>query len=247
MPDLSWLTDRPIAHRGLHDADDAVIENSPSAVAAAIDHGYAIEVDLQMSADGEAMVFHDETLERLTEATGPVAGRSARDLKRVPLRGTADRMQTLPELLEQVAGRATLVLELKSLWSGDTALARRTADALDGYDGPVAVMSFDPGMITAIRWIDPSVVRGIVACRFDDAAEWSELSTWQRVRLRWFFHLAQTRPQFVSYDIKNLRSAAPRTVRALGLPLITWTVRSQADAELAAKWADQITFEGFMP
>ncbi len=248
MRDLSWLTARPIAHRGLHDPNKGIIENTPSAVAAAIDHDYAIEVDLQMSGDGEAMVFHDETLDRLTADSGPIAGRSAEDLRSVRFHGTPDRMATLGDLLDQVAGRAALILELKSPWSGDTALARRTADVLSAYRGPVAVMSFDPALIGAFRRLAPDRIRGIVACGFERSdPEWRRLSRWQRMKLRYLFHMAQTRPQFISYDIKGLQSAVPRMVRGSGLPLITWTVRSTADAEFSARWADQITFEGFLP
>lgn len=247
MSDLGWLTARPIAHRGLHDAAAAVVENTQSAVAAAIEHGYAIEVDLQLSADGEAMVFHDDTLERLTEASGEVSALSARDLKAVRFRETRDRMQTLPELLEQVAGRVVLVLELKSRWSGDTTLARRTTDVLDAYQGPVAIMSFDPVSVAALRRFAPHLVRGIVGCRFETPRDWPALSAWQRFRLRWLSHIAQTRPHFLSYDIKGLRSVVPRVARLTGCPLITWTVRNETDAALAAEWADQITFEGFLP
>ncbi len=247
MTDLNWLTARPIAHRGLHDPRNGVIENTQSAVARAVDHGFAIEVDLQISADGEAMVFHDETLDRLTEASGPVADRSAQELVSVRFRETGDHMQTLPALLQQVSGEATLILELKSLWNENTVLARRTAEVLDDYAGPVAVMSFDPALITASRSLAPDRVRGIVACRFDDAAEWPALSASQRLGLRFFSHMAQTRPHFVSYDIMALESVAPRLLRAVGVPLITWTVRDETQANYGATWADQITFEGFLP
>lgn len=247
MTDLSWLTASPIAHRGLHARQDGIVENTQSAVAAALNHGYAIEVDLQISADGEAMVFHDETLDRLTKASGAVADRSAEELRSVKFRETDDRMQSLPELLLQVAGRSTLVLELKSLWAENTQLAHRTAEVLSGYGGPAAVMSFDPALITAFRNLDGDRVRGIVACRFDDADEWPELSSSQRLGLRFFSHMAQTRPHFVSYDIKGLETVAPRLLRALGVPLITWTARDESQASYGAKWADQITFEGFLP
>lgn len=246
MGELDWLTARPIAHRGLHDTAKGIVENSASAVAAAMAHDYAIEVDLQLTGDGEAIVFHDADLDRLTGARGPVAERTASDLKQVSYAMGEDRIQTLAELLAQVAGKAGLVLELKSRWTGDTALARRTADVLSDYGGPVAVMSFDPAMVIALRRLAPTVTRGIVACAFR-GADWPQLSWWRRLGLRHFLHLPQSAPQFVSYDIKGLRSLRPRCLRAVGLPLITWTVRDQRDAAFAAQWADQITFEGFLP
>ncbi len=104
MPGLDWLIARPIAHRGLHDAANGVIENTPSAFAAAIAGGYGIECDLQISADGEAMVHHDEALGRLTDGSGRLDAMTAADLKRVPFKATADRMITLGELCDLVGG-----------------------------------------------------------------------------------------------------------------------------------------------
>ena len=247
MADLGWLTARPIAHRGLHDADRGTIENSESAVSAAIERGYAVEVDLQWTGGGEAVVHHDSTLDRLTDMTGPLSKLPLEELRRVTYSGTADRIQTLPELLEQVSGRVPLFLELKSQWQGDTALARRTIECARGYQGPLAVMSFDPALIAAIRRQAPEIVRGIVSCRYGSPGEWPQLSAGRRMGLRYFAHVLQTRPRFVSYDIRGLRAAVPRVLRATGMPIITWTVRTQEDAAFAANWADQITFEGFCP
>ena len=147
MPGLDWLTARPVAHRGLHDAASGVIENTASAFAAAIDGGYAIEIDLQISADGEAMVHHDYALGRLTHGTRPArrhdGGGAA---SRSPFKATADRMMTLGELCDLVAGRTPLVIELKSRFAGDLRLAARTAEVLTSYRGPVAAMSFDPAL-----------------------------------------------------------------------------------------------------
>ena len=125
-----WLTARPIAHRGLHDAAGGVIENTPSAFLAAIGGNYAIESDLQLSADGEAMVHHDATLGRLTEGTARLDATTAADLKRVPFKATADRMLTLGELCDLVAGKVPLVIELKSRFDGDDRLAARAAKVL---------------------------------------------------------------------------------------------------------------------
>src|SRR3954452_20774269 len=113
MTTLGWLTARPIAHRGLHDAGKGIIENTASAAAAAIEGQYGIECDLQISADGEAMVFHDDTLDRLTEQRGPLAALTAAELRQVRYRNSNDRIITLGELLDLVAERVTLVIELK--------------------------------------------------------------------------------------------------------------------------------------
>lgn len=245
--DLSWLTARPVAHRGLHDAAAGVIENTPSAIAAAIAAGYAIEVDLQVSADGEAMVFHDPTLGRLTEGTQALADLAAAELKAVPFRATADRMMTLGDLLERVDGRATLLLEVKG-GPDDGALVKRIAACLSAYPGPAAVMSFDPGIVAAFRRLAPNLTRGIVAEGFRTAESAEGLSVWQRWRLRHLLHAPKTRPQFVAYDIDALPSLAPIIARHLfALPLLTWTVRTPAQRARAERFADAMIFEGFRP
>src|SRR5262245_58864501 len=150
MSDLDWLIARPVAHRGLHDTQNGVIENTPSAFKAAIAAGYGIECDLQITADGEAMVHHDDALGRLTEGSGRLAALSAAELKRVAFKATADRMITLAELCDLVAGRSALVIELKSAFDCDRRLVSRAAAVLSGYRGPAAVMSFDPAQIAAL-------------------------------------------------------------------------------------------------
>ena len=164
MPGLDWLTARPIAHRGLHDAAAGVIESTAPAFGAAIDGGYSIETDLQISADGEAFVHHDDALGRLTEGSARLADMTAAEIEAVRFKANRDRIMTLGDLCDFVAGRATLVLELKSHFDGDRRLAQRAAHVLANYRGPVAVMSFDPALIEVVRWIAPQLTRGMV-CR----------------------------------------------------------------------------------
>jgi glycerophosphoryl diester phosphodiesterase len=243
-----WLIARPVAHRGLHDAATGIVENTPSAFAAAIAANYAIECDIQISADGEAMVFHDHALERLTEGSGDVNAMSAADLKRVAFRATADRMITLGELCELVAGRATLLVEIKSRFDGDLRLVTRAAEVLARYSGHVALMSFDPAPIAALRTLAPRLPRGIVAERHYTHSEWSPLPARTKRALAYFEHALRSRPQFIAYSVADLASAIPRLARTvLGLPLLTWTVRTDVDRARAARYADQMIFEGFRP
>jgi glycerophosphoryl diester phosphodiesterase len=237
-----------VAHRGLHDSAAGVIENTPSAFAGAVGGNYAIECDLQLSADGEAMVFHDDTLERLTQGSGRVDALAAPALKRVSFRATSDHMITLGELCELVAGRVTLVIEIKSHFDGDRGLIRRAAEVLASYRGPVALMSFDPGPMAALRAIAPGLTRGIVAERRYSHRDWDHLSVRAKRALSYFTHALQTRPQFIAYSVKDLPSALPTAARrVLKLPLLTWTVRTQEDRDRAARYADQMIFEGFRP
>jgi len=248
MASADWLVARPVAHRGLHDSAAGVIENTPLAFAGAVAGNYAIECDLQLAADGEAMVFHDDTLDRLTEGSGRVDALAAAALKRVAFRATSDHMITLGELCELVAGRVTLVIEVKSRFDGDRRLIRRAAEVLAGYRGPVAVMSFDPGPMAALRALAPGLTRGIVAERHYRQREWDHFSLRARRALTYFTHALATRPQFLAYSVKDLPSALPLAARrVLKLPLLTWTVRTPQDRERAARYADQIIFEGFRP
>jgi glycerophosphoryl diester phosphodiesterase len=240
----AWLTARPIAHRGLHDAVRGIIENTASAFTAAAAGGYGIECDVQISADGEAMVHHDDTLGRLTDGAGALREMSAADLKRVPFRATADRMMTLGELLDLVAGRTPLLIELKSRFDGDLQLAERAAKLLAGYSGPAAVMSFDPTPVIVLRQIATGLVRGIVAERRYEPPEWAFLNASQRLSLLLLLHGWRSRPDFVAYRVDDLAGLPPRAVRLLGVPLLTWTVRTERQRAMAARLADQVIFEG---
>jgi glycerophosphoryl diester phosphodiesterase len=240
---LAWLIERPIAHRGLHDGACRIVENTASAFDAAISGDYAIECDLQLSADGQAMVFHDARLDRLTTAIGRVIDQPAAALKEVAFRDTSERMLTLAELLHQVQGRVPLVIELKSHWDGSLALARRTAELVSRYDGPFALMSFDPDVMAGLAAIAPWAVRGMVAERVSDAG----LELARRLSLRHFSHVDRSRPHFLSYHVDDLPYGPSRAFRQAGLPVICWTVSDVQTASWSMRYADQITFEGFLP
>ena len=243
MPD--WLTARPIAHRGLHDASAGIIENTASAFRAAVDGGYAVECDVQASADGEAMVHHDGALGRLTNGEGRLDAFSAAALKAVAFKGTADRMQTLGELCDQVAGRVTLLIELKSRFDGDHRLAQRVAAVLAGYQGPAAVMSFDPDMVVALRGAAPALSRGLVAMRRDPSSHDREGSV---SPTRFALQALSARLDFLAYRVQDLTTPIPVLARKLfRLPLLTWTVRTAEERARAARYADQMIFEGFRP
>lgn len=244
---LDWLK-RPIAHRGLHDAKAGIIENSASAVEAAIAEGFAIEVDLQCAGDFEPVVFHDATLDRLTSETGPLAARNAAFLAEIALRGTADHILPLTQLLQLVAGRAPLLLEIKSRWSDDRRFEQAIAAQLEDYAGQVAVMSFDPASVAAFRHLAPALPRGLIAGRFDDRAEWLQISRLKRFAMRHLLNAAIAQPDLIAYDIKALPALAPYLARTLfRLPLLTWTVRTDADRAKARKLADGMIFEHIRP
>ncbi|MEM9343718.1 MAG: glycerophosphodiester phosphodiesterase family protein [Pseudomonadota bacterium] len=239
---------RPFAHRALHDAMRP--ENSLSAVRAAVDAGYGIEVDVQPSADGIAMVFHDDTLDRMTEVTGPVTARTAEDLKAIALHGTPDTIPTLADVLVAVGGRVPLTIEVKDqtgALSPDVGpLEEAVARQITGYAGPLAVMSFNPFSVAKMQEIAPDVPRGLVTCDFTDD-EWSAASDpWRRALVE-MSQLEGTESAFISHHADDLGSPHVARARSHGAEILCWTIRSQAAADAALKIADQITFEGFTP
>jgi glycerophosphoryl diester phosphodiesterase len=248
MPVLADVFSRPVAHRGLHDKSRGVIENTISAAEAAIAGGFGIECDIQLSADGEAMVFHDHNLDRLTEAQGPVRERKAAELGRLAIGGSADRIPTLTAFLDAIGGRTPVVIEVKSRFDGDERPTRRLIEVLEGRRDPVVVKSFDPDVVALLRRIAPDLPRGIVAqSRYDD----SETASLGEARLREMtdlLHWERSQPDFLSWRHLDLPTAAPFLGRLLGkVPLMSWTIRSAADAARVQAHADQIVFEGFMP
>jgi glycerophosphoryl diester phosphodiesterase len=245
---IARLAARPVAHRGLHDAARGIIENMPGAVAAAIAGNYSIEVDLQISADGEAMVHHDDRLGRLASGDAALADLTAAALKAVAFHATAERMMTLGDLCDLVDGRVPMMIELKSRFDGDLRVAARAAAVLASYHGPVGVASFDPALVGALRRIAPQLARGIIAERHYDHPEWRRLGRLRRLELAFLLHGSESRPDFVAYRVRDLTAVAPRAARHMfGLPVLTWTVRSEADRAVAARFADQIIFEGLRP
>ena len=243
-----WLTARPVAHRGLHDIARGIVENMPAAAQAAVDGNFAIECDIQLTADGEAMVHHDDELGRLTEGTGALLGKTAADLKAVTFKNTPERMMTLGDLCALVAGRVPLVIEVKSHFDGDRKLVTRMVEVLSSYSGPAVGMSFDPDQVMALRELMPSLPRGIVAEREYSATDWPEASAEQRRGMTHLRHAFRTRPHFVAYWVNELPAVAPWIARNIfGLPLLTWTVRTPDQRERAARYADQMIFEGFRP
>jgi len=243
-----WLTARPVAHRGLHDISRGIVENMPGAVQAAIAGNFAIEVDIQLTADGEAMVHHDHVLGRLTEGSAPLIEMTAAELKAVKFKDTGEQMMSLSDLCNLVAGRVPLVIEVKSQFGGDRKLVTRMAEVLASYDGPAVGMSFDPDQVLALRELLSSRPRGIVAERTYEDEYWAKLTQAQRDSMLYLRHGFQTQPHFVAFKVDHLPAPAPWIARNLfGCPLLTWTVRTAEQRARAAQYADQMIFEGFVP
>ena len=212
-----------------------MVENSGGAFAAAVAQGYGIELDVQLSRDGEAMVFHDYELDRLTVEQGAVAARTAAELQAIRLYVGNEVMPRLSEALRTIAGRAPLLVEVKSRDRRVAPLCRAVADALAGYGGAVGVMSFNPEVGGWFARHAPRVLRGLVV------SEHGKRGLRGRIERR--LALWRARVDFLACDMRDFPSPFAAAARARGLPVYTWTVRTEADRARAAAHADQIIFE----
>lgn len=235
MQRFPWLTERPIAHRGYHDLNRKVWENTLSAFARAADAGFAIECDLQYAADAIPVVFHDDDLKRLCGIQGDVRQRTAAELGLLKVGGTEDGVPTLRQLLDLVKGRVPLVLELKGREGDDDGFALAVLDTIEDYDGPVALMSFDQWLLKDLKEIGTSRPVGLTA----EGARPENFAVHEEAM--------QLGLDFVSYHYGHLPNAFISRQRDLGRPIITWTVRDDEARTITALNADQMTFEGFDP
>ena len=242
----------PIAHRAYHDAAARRPENSLPAIRAAIRAGYGIEIDLQVSADGEAMVFHDDTLERLTLDTGPVNARSAAELRRIRVRASPEPIPTFRQVLSEIAGRVPLLVEIKDqsgvMGPTNGVLEAAAAAALRGYEGPVAVMSFNPSSVAHLQRLAPEVPRGLTTYAFprehwpEDAGPEAEA---HRQRLAAIADFDTVEASFLSHDWHDLDNPRVAELKAQGAAILCWTVKSPEDEAVARRVAQNITFEGY--
>ena len=241
---------RPIAHRALHDRAAGRPENSRAAIRAAVAAGYGIELDLQISADGVAMVFHDDDLNRLTAATGPVRARTAADLGAIGLTDAEDGIPTLAQVLEIVAGRAPLLIELKDQ-SGQmgpdmAGLPEATAAALKGYAGPVAVMSFNPHAMAEMAGHAPDIPRGLTTFEWpEDELPKRPGVAERRAHLLAIADYDAVGACFISHHWRDLSRPRVAELKAQGAAVLCWTIRSLEQEAEARQIAQNITFEGY--
>ncbi len=234
---LSWLRETPIAHRGYHDRNKLVWENTLSAFSRAIEAGFAIECDLQLASDSVPVVFHDDEMTRLTGIKGDVRERTSGELGLLSVGQTKDKVPTLKQLLKLCAGKVPLVLELKGREGAgiDDGFAEAVLEVLEGYDGHVALMSFDHHLLRDLKTAGSPWPLGLTAegAKPEDFFKHDEAM--------------QIGLDFISYAWAHLPNSFIEAQKKLGLPIITWTVRDENGRETSYKYADQITFEGFDP
>ncbi len=240
----------PLAHRALHDKAAGRPENSRAAVKAAISKGYGIEIDVQPSKEGCAMVFHDYDMARLTGQRGPIQQRAAGDLAQVTLLGGDEGVPTLPEVLDLVAGKVPLLIELKDqhgqMGETDGRLEAAVAEAVRSYAGPVAVMSFNPEMVARLAELVSDVPRGLTTAGYEPEG-WSLLKPAVRDYLRDIPDYKRVGARFISHDVNDLNRVRVAELKDQGADILCWTVRSAAQERMAREVVCNITFEGYLP
>ncbi|MGB3721777.1 MAG: glycerophosphodiester phosphodiesterase family protein [Pacificimonas sp.] len=236
---LAALSARPFAHRGLHGPGVAV-ENSLAAFEAAIAAGLGIELDVQLTAENGAVVFHDATLERLSDGEGPVRDFSLARLTQMKLRNSEERISSLQDVLNQINGRTPLLIEAKAGDRNPQAVGMAIRRALEGYGGPVGIMSFHPAVS---RWYHdhfPTLLNGLVMSEEPDTVG----APWRGSGPARLLALQQARPKFIAYDVRSLPSGVASRFRKTGRRVFTWTVRGDADVATGEANADQMIVEG---
>jgi glycerophosphoryl diester phosphodiesterase len=237
----SWLTSRPIAHRGLYDAAGRP-ENSLAAFAAAAEAGYPFEFDVHLTDSGDLVVLHDFDLLRATGTDRPVASLTAADLPGTRLFGSDQHVPTLAQVTECVAGRVPLLIELKRQGSADPrALVKGVLRHLETCDGEYALSSFDPVLVYFLRTSKAGYPVGQISGLLRTAGPVKRLIG------RSLIGNFLTRPDFMSYELAGLPSLIVGAWRRRGVPVLAWPVRSPADELQARKYADNIIFSDFRP
>lgn len=240
MKEAEWLCSVPIAHRGLHDLEAGIPENSFAAFTEAIGHGYGIELDVQLTQDKKIVVFHDYSLGRMTGHPGKVRDLDWPELRKLRLARTGEGIPLFSDLLELVAGRAPLLIEVKN--EGKTGpLEQGVIDALSDYKGEFAVQSFNPYVVQYFFKHAPYIIRGQLASNFKG----EDLAGWKKFLLRYLLLNFISKPAFIAYEYGALPRWLARRVKNKGLLLLAWTVKNPEDYARAKKEFDNVIFENF--
>lgn len=240
---------RPLTHRALHDRKAGRVENSLKSIAAAIKAGYGIEMDVQLSRDGQAMVFHDDLLDRLTAETGPVRHKSQQELEAIPLKDDGGTIPSLQTVLQLVAGQVPLLIEIKDqdgeMGPNVGPLEEATCAALKDYNGDVALMSFNPHSVAKCATFAPDIPRGITTSSYE-GIYWPEVPAATRDVLREIPDYDRVGACFISHESTDLDRPRVAELKSKGASIFTWTIRSAKEEAAARRIVDNVTFEGYL-
>jgi glycerophosphoryl diester phosphodiesterase len=244
----SFLT-IPITHRALHDINDGRPENSREAILAAIDAGYGIEIDVQLSSDGQAIVFHDYDLSRLTQHSGLVRDFTADELSQMHLKGGKTGPATLSEVLNLINAQVPVLIEIKDqsqrLEKTDGVLEHAVCSDLSGYKGDVGLMSFNPHAVADCKLHSPEIARGLVTDPFT-TTDWPDVEPTRLKQLIPIDDYAGLGCSFISHNQSDLSSIHVQKIKDAGAKILCWTVKTPDVEKRARIHADNITFEGYL-
>ena len=243
-PDTAPLFDRHYAHRGLHDNQTDAPENSMPAFKKAVDAGYGIELDVQLTRDRIPVVFHDETLDRVCGVSGNVRDYTYEELQAFTLCDSSERIPLFADVLTLVDGKVPLIVEIKIHESAAAVCA--AADALlQNYKGVYCIESFHP---FAVRWYKknrPGIVRGQLSSNFNKPGK---REPFEQTLVHYLLTNVLCRPDFIAYDHKHKYNLSRLVIKALFRPLnVAWTIRSQEEMDMSQKDFDLFIFESFLP
>ena len=239
---MSWISHKPIAHRGLHKGS-AVPENSLAAFEAAIELGYPFELDIQLLADGGLVVFHDQDLTRLTGVSGKISEQNSQTIKQLKLLGSDQHVPLLDEVFDLVKGKVPILIEIKN--DGMVGELEQTLlNKLSDYSGEYAVQSFKPFSISWFKKNAPQILRGQLSGGFKSGnLAWHKKIARRNLLMNWV-----SSPNFIGYDIQCLPYLPVSIARQiLNYPVIAWTIKTEKDKVEAEKYADNIIFESIDP
>ena len=245
------ITQRPMhefkgwyyAHRGFHDNKTDAPENSAKAMRLAVEHGYGIELDVQLTKDEKVVVFHDATLKRVCGVDAKVNSMTYEELKQLRLLDSDEKIPLFSDVLKIIDGRVPLIMEVKMVDSG-TRVCELANKELENYKGIYCMESFHPFAVNWYRKNRPDVVRGPLSANFKKEGQKEGFQ-------EWLVHMLLTnvlaRPDFVAYSHKSAENISRRLTRAYGATAVAWTIRSQKELDKNRKKFDLFIFEGFVP
>lgn len=243
-PDAAALMGVHYAHRGLHDNQGDAPENSMAAIRKAVENGYGIEFDVQLTRDRIPVVFHDESLMRVCGVEGNVRDYTFEELQQFPLLASQERIPLFSDVLKAVDGRVPLIIEIK-IHEDPAEVCARADELIAAYKGPYCIESFDPRAVAWYKKNRPQVIRGQLSCDFNTP---ERRESFAEMLVHHLLTNVTTRPDFIAYDHLHKGNLSRVLCRKLfGALSVAWTLKSQQELDAAAPDFDLFIFEQFIP
>lgn len=243
-PDVSSLMNVHYAHRGLHDNKGDAPENSMAAIRKAVENGYGIEFDVQLTRDRIPVVFHDESLKRVCGVEGNVRDYTYEELQQFPLLSSEERIPLFADVLNAVGGRVPLIIEIK-IHENPAEVCAKADELIRAYQGPYCIESFDPRAVAWYKKNRPQVIRGQLSANFNIPTRKEKFT---EMLVHHLLTNVIARPDFIAYDHHSKGNLSRVLLRKLFHTLsVAWTLKSQQEMDAAKDDFDLFIFEQFIP